>query len=261
MKRIFQISAAIFAVLMIISYALPNSFEVKKAVQKIALGPRVTSETEDDAWNWNGLEFSEIVKIKVRLQEFKERQDKDGFPGITEFVFPLCPGGQNVRLSSGYGRRINPITKKPEFHHGNDLTSPKGTGVVNVSEGVVLKTGRSKIAGKYVIVLHRDRNGKYLTSTYCHLDKVYVDEGEVLPIAGLVMGTVGTTGQTTGPHLHFALREMFVAKDGHLCKGRWIDPTKFVSVKNPKKGADKFLAKYGEGDIRFLAELIKKDKR
>lgn len=120
------------------------------------------------------------------------------------FRFPL----QNYRLTSKYGMRISPISGRKKMHDGLDLAAPLGTPVFAVREGVVGETGSNAVYGKYVIINHT--NG--WSSLYGHLYTIDVKKGASVR-QGAVVGKVGSTGLSTGPHLHFELRENGKAQD------------------------------------------------
>jgi murein DD-endopeptidase MepM/ murein hydrolase activator NlpD len=120
------------------------------------------------------------------------------------FQFPL----RNYRLTSTFGPRINPVTGKQGLHKGVDLAAPHGTEVYAVRDGEVSEAGEDRIYGKYVIIRHADN----WVSLYGHLSRVEVERGQKVK-AGSLIGRVGSTGQATGPHLHFELRQNGRAQD------------------------------------------------
>lgn len=103
-------------------------------------------------------------------------------------------------VTSGYGWRSHPITGRSDFHTGVDLAAAEGTPIAPALPGIVLDTGRSRSYGNYVLLLHADG----VATRYCHMQYVFVRRGEVVG-QGDVLGTVGSTGMATGPHLHFEL--------------------------------------------------------
>jgi murein DD-endopeptidase MepM/ murein hydrolase activator NlpD len=129
--------------------------------------------------------------------------------------FPL-KSGNKIFISSGYGERIHPITKKKVFHNGMDIAAPAGTSILSASDGIVTKVNNQFVQGKgygrFVIVDHQ--NG--FSSLYSQMDSYSVKEGQKVSKGDLV-GTIGTSGMTTGPHLHFELK-----RDGKL-----VDPADF----------------------------------
>ena len=87
-----------------------------------------------------------------------------------------------------------------EFHLGNDLAAAEGTAVLAAADGVVRMAGRHKSYGNYLRVLHADGD----ETLYAHLQYLFVRAGEAVS-AGQTLGTVGQTGNATGPHLHFEI--------------------------------------------------------
>ena len=112
------------------------------------------------------------------------------------FRFPLS----DFRLSSPFGQRISPITGQMSHHRGIDLAAPEGSEVYSVRSGTVIDIGYDAVLGNYVMVEH-DNNW---VSLYGHLSSVNTSINSRLA-AGSLLGRVGTTGLTTGPHLHFEL--------------------------------------------------------
>ena len=110
------------------------------------------------------------------------------------------------RISSHFNpRRLHPIFKTRRPHNGTDYAAPRGTPVYSAGDGRVIKAGYSKANGNYVFVQHGER---YITR-YLHLHKRHVKRGQRVK-QRQVIGTVGSTGYATGPHLHY---EFLV--DGH----------------------------------------------
>jgi murein DD-endopeptidase MepM/ murein hydrolase activator NlpD len=132
------------------------------------------------------------------------------FPGAdfspTERGFFLNPGLRfplrSYRLTSAFGFRQNPVTGNAGLHQGIDLAAPEGAGVFAAADGLVIDTGENPVYGKYVIIKHGER----LTSLYGHLQKIETALRMEVK-SGSLIGRVGSTGQSTGPHLHFELRQ------------------------------------------------------
>lgn len=124
-------------------------------------------------------------------------------------VFPLKEAV--VTQTSGYGWRTDPMGGSgTEFHLGNDLAAAQGTLVVAAADGIVRCAGAHSSYGNYLRILHE--NGD--ETLYAHLQYLFVRTGQSVS-AGQPLGTVGQTGNATGPHLHFEL----------LHKGIRYDPT------------------------------------
>ena len=122
------------------------------------------------------------------------------------FQWPL-PAGYNT-LTSLFGSRIHPITKKANNHTGIDIPAPGGTAIYAAKSGVVITSVKKGSYGNYVVVSHSDG-----TSTlYAHMSKRAVSEGATVK-QGQVIGYVGTTGSSTGNHLHFEVRVNGTRKD------------------------------------------------
>ena len=106
-------------------------------------------------------------------------------------------------LSSSYGRRRGPATGEHEFHHGIDVSTPIGRSVVAPADGVVLYAGKRGSYGNVIVIDH-----KFGTMTrYAHLSRFNVGPGKRVK-RGDVVGYVGSTGRSNGPHLHY---EVWVA--------------------------------------------------
>lgn len=109
-----------------------------------------------------------------------------------------------IMVTSEFGDRIHPIAGGVRFHAGVDLSAEDGESVVSAGKGVVVFSGWNGGHGKRVEVRHK--NGWF--SSYSHLSMTLVREGETVDVGDLI-GLAGSTGASTGPHLHFE-----VHKDG-----------------------------------------------
>jgi murein DD-endopeptidase MepM/ murein hydrolase activator NlpD len=107
-------------------------------------------------------------------------------------------------ITDGYGPRIDPITHRPAYHEALDISVAVGTAVNASAGGIVVFAGRESGFGKVVKINH----GYGYATVYAHLDRFLVKEGERVS-RNQVLGKVGLTGRTTGPHLHYE-----VWKDG-----------------------------------------------
>jgi murein DD-endopeptidase MepM/ murein hydrolase activator NlpD len=152
-------------------------------------------------------ENQSFVSLKINTAEKSETFLF--FPGAdftpTERVFFLNSGFrfplQSFRITSDYGIRENPVTGNISMHQGIDLAAPEGTAVFAAAAGIVTGVGESPVYGNYVIITH----GENLTSLYGHLQKIETVLYSTVR-SGTLIGRVGSTGQSTGPHLHFELR-------------------------------------------------------
>jgi murein DD-endopeptidase MepM/ murein hydrolase activator NlpD len=136
------------------------------------------------------------------------------------FRFPL----RAFRLTSPYGMRRNPVTGRMRLHEGMDLAAPQGTSVYAAGDGVVTEIGEDPVYGRYIIIKHRDG----WATLYGHLQQAETAlRTEVR--SGSLIGRVGSTGQSTGPHLHFELRRDGQARD----PGKYLFSSPASSPGNP----------------------------
>ncbi len=119
------------------------------------------------------------------------------------------------KISSKFGMRIDPFTRLLAFHPGVDISNKRGTPVKVTADGKVVRVGRWAGWGKMVVVRH---SSGYET-VYAHLRKIYVKKGQWLKL-GQAVGEMGSTGRSTGPHLHY----------GIMKNNRWVNPMKFLEV-------------------------------
>jgi len=135
-----------------------------------------------------------IKEIKKEKEEILENSNSTYIKG----EWPL----ENYRyISSGYGYRIHPITKKINFHNGIDIPAPKDTSVLASDDGIVNFAGYKKGYGNVVEIQHFD-NKKTL---YAHNDSIVVKVDQIVK-KGQVIAKVGSTGNSTGNHVHFEVR-------------------------------------------------------
>ncbi len=132
--------------------------------------------------------------------EAKEAAEGTSFAPYFVSVDPVLPV-EKARITSRFGYRTNPVSGKYGFHTGLDLAADEGTPVSACFYGKIIDTGNSDVWGNYVLMEHSDGFCTY----YCHLAEIYVEENSVIR-QGETIGTVGSTGWSTGPHLHFEIR-------------------------------------------------------
>ncbi len=146
-------------------------------------------------------EQTELIKAleKAAEEEKKKLLEGDGvlYDGGT-FAFPL---ESYTRVSDDYGPRIHPILNTPQFHNGVDFAAPKGTKIFAAYDGKVVAATYSSSMGNYVMIDH----GSGLYTIYMHASKLYVSKGDVV-VKGQHIAGVGSTGRSTGNHLHFSVR-------------------------------------------------------
>ncbi len=109
---------------------------------------------------------------------------------------------EKPRYTSYFGYRINPITDKWAFHTGLDIAAPNGTKIRAALSGTVTKIGEDSRAGKYIFLTHSDG----FVTFYCHCSEIVATLGANIR-QGETIAKVGSTGYSTGPHLHFEVRK------------------------------------------------------
>lgn len=127
------------------------------------------------------------------------------------FKFPLAT---YTRVSDDYGNRIHPTLGVQQFHNGVDFASPKGTAIYAAYDGIVVAATYSSTMGNYVMIDHGD--GLY--TIYMHASALYVSKDAVVA-RGDTIAAVGSTGRSTGNHLHFSVR----------LNGAYVSPWNYLS--------------------------------
>lgn len=120
-------------------------------------------------------------------------------------AFPTVAG---TPITSEFGWRTHPITGDRKFHAGIDFGAAKGTPIYAVDAGRVVFAGDKGGYGKAVIIQHQGS----LSTLYGHASQLYVQQGQQV-VRGQMIAAVGSTGFSTGPHLHFEIRSYGVAQN------------------------------------------------
>ncbi len=120
-----------------------------------------------------------------------------------------------TRFSSPYGYRIHPVYKDWRFHYGVDLSAPSGTPIIASRGGTVVTAKYSSSAGYYVTIDHGDG----FQTIYMHMTHYVVKKGDTVS-AGQTIGYVGSTGTSTGPHLHFGVKY----------NGSYVNPANYINI-------------------------------
>ena len=126
-------------------------------------------------------------------------------------ALPTSPPVEGLRLSSGFGMRKHPVTGKNRMHKGLDFAGPSGTPVMAAAAGRVIYAARKGSYGNLIELDH----GNGVTTRYAHLRDIEVSKGDTVEMGELI-GTVGSTGASTGPHLHWEVRVFERAKNPQL---------------------------------------------
>jgi len=151
-----------------------------------------------------------ITEEQESLQQLKEavtqRADRLSH---TPSIYPV-----NGKISSRFGYRKSPFGRKQEFHDGLDIAAPYGTEIVASADGTVTFTGYKSGYGRTVTINH----GYGFETSYCHLSAILVKTGQQVK-KGQVIGKVGSSGRSTGPHLHYIVK----------VNGQLRDPADFLN--------------------------------
>lgn len=126
------------------------------------------------------------------------------------FQWPIA---KYTKISSDYGYRIHPTLGVTLFHNGIDIASPYGTAIYAAYDGKVVAAAYTSVMGNYIMIDHGD--GIY--TVYMHCSKLYVSNGDVV-VRGETIAAVGSTGRSTGNHLHFSVR----------VSGSYVSPWNYV---------------------------------
>jgi murein DD-endopeptidase MepM/ murein hydrolase activator NlpD len=195
-------------------------------IARVKMGKKeqfVYVDEDGDGFSKLGKSVAYTVKGKKKTVYTKRVQVKSKH---SRFGMPL----RRVRVTSSFSyRRFHPILRRYRPHHGTDFGARKGTPLLAVNAGRISFAGRMGGYGKVVKIKH---SGGY-ESLYAHQSRIRVKRGQRVK-KGQVIGYVGSTGRSTGPHLHFGLKK----------NGRWINPMKVLRKKSIKTSILKKFTKY-----------------
>ena len=179
--------------------------------QKISSGEQSIEEYEADIKAQNEL----ISALEKAVEDEKKRILASSGKVLTydggTFKFPLA---SYTRVSDDYGMRMHPTLFVQQFHNGVDFASPKGTAIYAAYDGIVVAADYSSTMGNYVMIDH----GGGLYTIYMHASKLYVKKDDVVA-RGNTIAAVGSTGRSTGNHLHFSVR----------LDGEYVSPWNYIS--------------------------------
>ena len=157
------------------------------------------------------------AELKRQEEEAKKKAEAQGQTykpvsiGNINFVWP-CPS--SGRITSGFGGRTSPTEGASSNHQGIDIGASSGSDIVAAADGTVTISTYSYSAGNYIMLNH----GGGVSTVYMHCSKLLVSAGDTVK-KGQVIAKVGSTGYSTGPHLHFGVR----------LNGSYVNPSKYVS--------------------------------
>lgn len=174
-------------------------------------------------------EIARKAAEEKKRKEAEERKRQQAASGGSSSAIPNVSAGSwtrpaSGRFTSGYGSRTHPIHGVVKTHYGIDIANGTGTPVVSAADGVVSYASPLSTYGNVIMVTH-SIDGQIFTSLYAHLSSIKVSKGQVVS-KGQIIGGIGTTGNSTGPHLHFEI---------HL--GNWegmaknsVNPLRYISL-------------------------------
>lgn len=148
------------------------------------------------------------------IKNFSEDIDKDR--SLIQSVPVLAPiKGENFAVMRKYGIEIDPFTEKNKIHQGIDYAAKIGTPVVATANGIVVSAKKDQFWGNRVIIKHKNR----VQTVYAHLGKISVKSGKRI-YKGDKLGTVGMSGWSSGPHVHYEVR----------VDGKPVNPARFMEL-------------------------------
>ncbi len=164
-----------------------------------------------------------LLLVKSEEPTQIEEQTISNEENITHTGTFLVPVENYMKMTSKYGIRIHPITKKQSFHTGVDLVGSVGSYILSISKGEVFKISKTNAYGNSIEIKHIDEEGNIFYSFYAHLrdNSISVKVNQEIQ-EGQRIGIQGTTGWSTGEHLHFEIRN---SNHEH------IDPTSYLFEK------------------------------
>ena len=157
------------------------------------------------------IRYLEAIVAEERRQMIANNQSALVYDGGA-FKFPLA---SYTRVSDDYGMRIHPTLGVEQFHNGVDFASATGTAIYAAYDGKVVAAAYNASMGNYVMIDHGDG----LSTIYMHASALYVSKGDVVA-KGDTIAAVGSTGRSTGSHLHFSVR----------LNGSYVSPWGYLSL-------------------------------
>ncbi len=175
---------------------------VKEAIQTF-LNQYIYEETEG---------MGGFYPVSEEQMEEKEAPEGTSFRPVTTEAALTAP--LSGKITSPFGYRLHPITEKADFHRGIDIAAQEGTAVHAAADALVVEAGWSDIYGNYLLLEHSDG----FQTMYAHCQRLIAQEGDVLR-RGERIALVGSTGVSTGPHVHFE-----VIVEDQSCDPLWVLP-------------------------------------
>ena len=210
-KRDNEVYRSIFEASPIPDSARAKQIENKKELQKVA--KMDNEELTDGLYKTLNILYNRVMHQEKSYKEIENMvRNKEKLLASTPAIQPVSNKDLN-RLSSGFSYRIDPIYKTVKFHAGLDFSAPQGTPIYATANGIVRVAGNlGNGYGNHVIINH----GYQYSTLYGHMYRIKVRVGQSIK-RGEVIGYVGNTGKSTGPHVHYEVMK----------GGRHLDPIYF----------------------------------
>ena len=202
-------------------FNITTKAKLKNELDSLKTLLKENSSVYNKKWYRQKLQDSLILvaqtKMLIRSQNSKNKLTQYEFvnePREKNYSKIVMPLNREISITSPYGTRMHPIFGASKFHNGIDLAA-NYENVYSVLDGVVTETGwDNKGGGNYIKIKHFDR----FETAYLHLSEIYYRVGDFVK-AGFIIAKSGNSGNSTGPHLHFSVKEF----------GQNINPTHFLN--------------------------------
>lgn len=208
---IVQLIVCIFAVVSVflIGRLSPQTFEfIRDEYNRIMSVDMDAKEIASSAKKV--IERAEATDEGQTAEESTERKNvntvKSAADGEVMAVMSLFKSDEEItvpvhgEITSEYGNRTNPVSGEYLMHSGVDIAASQGTEIRAAYSGIVSEVGSNSVGGNYISLVHKDGS----ETLYCHCSKIIAEKGDVIR-AGETIALVGSTGRSTGPHLHFEI--------------------------------------------------------
>jgi murein DD-endopeptidase MepM/ murein hydrolase activator NlpD len=180
----------------------------------IGIGPDINTSFEERI---EQVKEEEKNKEEVLVKNIENKVQQDKITAIQKtLLLNNVPNGKPLkykRISSNFGYRTHPVTKRKTFHAGLDLPAKHGTPIYAPASGAIVFANKKGHYGNFILIAH----SYGFKTAYGHLSRFAVKSGDYVS-KGQKIGYVGSTGRSTGPHLHYEVRYL----------RKWLDPKKFM---------------------------------
>jgi len=199
--------------------------KLKEVEETIGIGPDINASIIERLEGTKTIQVEKIAEVEKATEEKLAEVEKNKEQMIEEakvtaiqsaFLSKSIPSGKFLeyrRISSKFGYRIHPVTNMQSFHAGIDLSAPSGTPIYAPADGTVEYSEPKGAYGNFLLISH----SYGFKTAYGHLSKYAVSRGDFVS-KGDVIAYVGSTGRSTGPHLHYEIRYL----------NQWLDPKNFM---------------------------------